>query len=315
MYLGHIYYRKHNISPCVGQYGCHFSHYARLGNHLHLLYPKECLMKSLSILCLFIITHFALVPISWAQDHWNDTGTPDTTGSIWRTENVGLGTTSPGQLLEIADANHLTNFKFGLFGYPGQTGGGLATVLANYVNVNTTINTRVDYVTASSGACAIEMEYTKGIRFFTKPGSQNIGNAFYTDSNRTYERLQINNSGYVRIGNTNPSHVFTVGNSIDKNGQILIEGDDDSDAIRFNTGDGDRAEITTKTNGLHLQSASFGWTRSDLFIQIPVISASEPSVQTPNCIIPMMHKPLCPAHRPMVGFTLNRYVALKTLWA
>ncbi len=81
--------------------------------------------------------------------------------------NVGIGTTSPTQALDMGGRSK--NIKFD-YAHIGETDGGAATIIANKARVNQTEKNRVDYSHSNQdGVSAIELLYTNGISFFTKP--------------------------------------------------------------------------------------------------------------------------------------------------
>ena len=125
------------------------------------------------------------------------------------TGNVGIGTSSPGEKLEIGGDSKV-NLKLGSWGSLGITGGGLATVLGNNVRVSSSINNQLESMTTTSdGGKAIKMQYDEGISFHTFRGSVTNGSAF-----SGHERMRIDNDGNVGIGTTTPGanlHVSTTG--------------------------------------------------------------------------------------------------------
>ncbi|NEO44498.1 MAG: tail fiber domain-containing protein, partial [Moorea sp. SIO4A3] len=126
--------------------------------------------------------------------------------------HVGIGTTNPTQALDMGGRKK--NIKFD-YAHIGETGSGAATIIANKARVSETEDNRVDYShTSSDGVTAIELLYTKGISFFTKPtdsdNSTREGEKFFSleDKDRTYERMRISSTGKVGIGTKNPLHLL-----------------------------------------------------------------------------------------------------------
>ena len=96
------------------------------------------------------------------------------------------------------------NIKFD-YTHVGETAGGAATIVANKSRVSQTENNRVEYShTNEDGVNAIELLYATGISFFTKPidstNPTREGDLFFSDKDRTFERMRITSTGQVGIG-------------------------------------------------------------------------------------------------------------------
>ncbi|NEO43620.1 MAG: hypothetical protein F6K55_05570 [Moorea sp. SIO4A3] len=146
--------------------------------------------------------------------------------------NVGIGTSNPTQALDMGGRKK--NLKFD-YAHIGETGGGNATIIANKARVSETENNRVDYSHSNpDGVSAIELLYTNGISFFTKPtDSANPtveGEQFFSYGDRTYERMRISSNGNVGIGTTNPSAKLEI---IPSNSQPWLKMGSGGDAGRF----------------------------------------------------------------------------------
>ncbi|MDQ5835846.1 MAG: hypothetical protein M3379_03605, partial [Acidobacteriota bacterium] len=83
----------------------------------------------------------------------------------------------------------------------------------------------------------------------------------------TSSNINSTNSGNVGVGTASPTLKLTVGNPTQQDGRVLVEGADGGSNLLFNTGGNNRARFTTLSNGLHLQSYSSAWARSDFFIR------------------------------------------------
>ncbi|WP_424097821.1 hypothetical protein [Moorena producens] len=133
---------------------------------------------------------------------------PRSLGIVIRGTNghVGIGTADPTQALDMGGRKK--NLKFD-YAHIGETGSGAATIIANKARVSETENNRVDYSHSNrDGVSAIELFYTNGISFFTKPTDNSNptveGEQFFSYGDRTYERMRISSNGNVGIGTTNP---------------------------------------------------------------------------------------------------------------
>ena len=114
--------------------------------------------------------------------------------------NVGIGTTSPTELLDLGSGNQ--NLKFGLRGHLGQAYSTQATILGHSVKAKTngTISGGMEVTeTNSSGGAPAAIRLESGTIEFHTAGSGTDGATF--DS----ERMIINSSGNVGIGTSSPS--------------------------------------------------------------------------------------------------------------
>ncbi|NET82272.1 MAG: tail fiber domain-containing protein, partial [Moorea sp. SIO1F2] len=140
--------------------------------------------------------------------------------------HVGIGTTNPTQALDMGGRKK--NIKFD-YAHIGETGSGAATIIANKARVSETEDNRVDYSHSNpDGVSAIELLYTYGISFFTKPtdsGSPTVeGEQFFSYRDRTYERMRISSNGNVGINTTKPQHLLHL------NGRAYCDGEKWQDA-------------------------------------------------------------------------------------
>jgi hypothetical protein len=144
------------------------------------------------------------------------------------TAAVGIGTTNPTQALDMGGRSK--NIKFD-YTHIGETGGGAATIIANKARVNVTENNRVDFSRSNEdGVSAIELLYTNGISFFTKPidtGNPTVeGDQFFSFNDRTHERMRISSTGNIGIGTTTPSEKLEVNGNIRVTGDVILTGAD-----------------------------------------------------------------------------------------
>ncbi len=144
-------------------------------------------------------------------------------GSLTVDGYIGIGTSStrPEEALDMGGRSK--NIKF-VYAHIGETGNGAATIIANKARVSKHLLNRVDYSHANAdGVSAIELLYTNGISFFTKPTDSNnptvVGDQFFSENDRTYERMRISSTGNVGIGTTsNHSYKLYVNGSAAKPG-------------------------------------------------------------------------------------------------
>ncbi|MCP4176262.1 MAG: hypothetical protein GY756_00680 [bacterium] len=135
----------------------------------------------------------------WAisKGGWNS----DVMFNIHESGNIGIGTTTPSEKLEIGGDSKV-NIKVGRWTSLGTTGSGIATILGNNVKASTNVDGVMEFITSTAdGAKAIKMQYNEGISFHTFQGSVTAGNAF-----AGYERMRIDNEGNVGIGTANTTY-------------------------------------------------------------------------------------------------------------
>ena len=120
--------------------------------------------------------------------------------------NVGIGTTSPEETLDLGNATQM-NLKIGGRGYIGQAFSTAATILGHSVKAKTT-------GTTSGGMIVTETNSGGGAPSAIRMQSGNI--EFHTAASGTQdadfnsnERLRIDSSGRVLVGNTDASVVHT----------------------------------------------------------------------------------------------------------
>jgi hypothetical protein len=113
--------------------------------------------------------------------------------------NVGIGTTSPTQLLQVGGSNG-HNIQTGLWGGFGTEYSGVATVVGMNAIANTATAAGMHIIRthASVGALAMRMNYSEGITLHTLTGSVTADDAFSS------ERMRITTAGNVGIGSTAP---------------------------------------------------------------------------------------------------------------
>jgi hypothetical protein len=117
--------------------------------------------------------------------------------------NVGIGTTSPGELLTVGSTTASPNIQLGRWAFLGQESSHLTTVIGG--NVKVSGNTSVVADTTVDGYRAIRMKYDEGITLHAYQGSVTAGSTVGA------ERMRITPSGNVGIGTTNPTAKLQVG--------------------------------------------------------------------------------------------------------
>ena len=128
--------------------------------------------------------------------------------SILQGGNVGIGTISPTEKLEVS--SDPGNIKLGPRTYLGSTYSWQGTVVGNAVKseLSTNAGRMLESVTDAAGASALHLNNGR-IEFHAKSGSTTVGATFSS------ERMRINSSGYVGIGTTDPSTYLDISGTTD----------------------------------------------------------------------------------------------------
>jgi hypothetical protein len=140
----------------------------------------------------------------------------------WRTNlfvagesgNVGIGTSSPSELLAIGSSTDAPNIRLSRWAFLGQESHHLSTVLGS--NAGVSGDSTVVAESSVDGYRAIRMRYDAGITFHSYLGSVTAGDAI------GHERVRITPSGNVGIGTTNPTHKLAVNGTI-KAKEVIVE--------------------------------------------------------------------------------------------
>lgn len=136
---------------------------------------------------------------------------------------VGLGMTSPGQLLSVGQGNGV-NIQIADWASIGCTYSSAATMIGMNAMANTSGSAGMHIIGTNGalGAQAIQMYYAEGITFHTVSGSVTAGNSFSS------ERMRIDNSGTIRFNAYGAGTLITDGSgnisaSSDRKLKNLIE--------------------------------------------------------------------------------------------
>ncbi|OJJ16056.1 hypothetical protein BKI52_35390 [marine bacterium AO1-C] len=131
----------------------------------------------------------------------NGTLNPSPKFTVLESGNVGIGTTSPEEILHLGGSNN--NLKLGSYAYLGETGAGFGTILGNGVKANSGANSLVKTIPDNNDNVHwIRLQYDKGITFHGAAGgsvSQNVG-----FSSNEHELMRIASNGNVGIGTSSP---------------------------------------------------------------------------------------------------------------
>ena len=131
----------------------------------------------------------------------NGTSSPHLTVS--NNGNVGIGTTSPIEKLDVSGYQGISvNANYA---HMGSTVSGAMAIFGH--NIKSDSGTNI-IKSANNGyhSSMIKMYYNEGITFHATAGTQSAGADFYNISGTTNELMRLTNDGNVGIGETNPSH-------------------------------------------------------------------------------------------------------------
>ena len=147
------------------------------------------------------------------------------TNAYYSAGNVGIGTTSPTDLLHIS---------------AGNSGDAVLVIEADEDNNNETDNPSIVFRQDGSSDWSVIKQGDNQLQFYNSVSSSG-GISFYTNNingweNATEERLLIDSNGNVGIGTTSPSEKLVVDGNVNVNNMISLEGGQSNAEITFYSG-------------------------------------------------------------------------------
>ena len=131
-----------------------------------------------------------------------ETGAPSSTLYLKSSGNVGIGTTSPLEKLDVRDYTGIAiNSNYC---HVGSTVSGAMAIFGH--NIKSDSGTNI-IKSANTGyhSSMIKMYYNEGITFHATSGTATAGDTFYDISGTTNELMRITNSGNLLVGKTSTS--------------------------------------------------------------------------------------------------------------